>query len=80
MECKVYQELVSEFAAASTSYFAAASKLFALTALHGDGRSFSEAYEKARQERERCSRARDAVERHRSLHHCSGDGHRTSFK
>jgi len=71
MECRVYIELVSEFAEAATRHFAAVSELFAVTGLQSDRLSFFQAYEQAKREYDRCNRAHDAMKRHCLSHRCS---------
>jgi hypothetical protein len=70
MQCPVKIRLIDEFAAATTDYFRAASELASVAETNGRGLCFSELYERAKQERERCERARQAVKQHCTQHHC----------
>ena len=71
MECKVHIELVNEFAEATGGYFAAVDRLSEVTGPQSGRLSFSQAYEQAKREHDRCKRAHDAIKRHRTMHGCS---------
>jgi len=71
MPCPVGTILLKELVEATEGYFAAVNTLCNLAgAVENNRPSFSEAYERARQEHEKCKGARTAVEQHRSKHHC----------
>jgi len=68
MECVVCRQLITEFAEATTSYSIAVARMPQGSRINRK-QSFFEAHGIARQEFEKCSRAHDALERHRSTIH-----------
>jgi hypothetical protein len=71
MSCQTEAQLVDQFAANAANYFGAVNQLCAAIAgSEGGEASISESYWKARQEHEKCTNARHAVEAHRHKHGC----------
>ena len=69
MFCRTEVQLVDQFAADAASYFGVVNELCAIIAgSEGAGASVAESYRKARQEHEKCTNARHAVEEHCTKH------------
>jgi len=70
MPCPVGTILLKELAEATEGYFAAVNTLCNVAGVDNKRPSFSEAYERARQEHKKCKGVRTAMEQHRSKRHC----------
>jgi hypothetical protein len=68
MQCLVCQQLTTEFAEATTSYSITVEHMAQIAGPNHKS-SFPEVHHTAMQEFERCNRALDALERHRSAVH-----------